>query len=346
MEALGPGEKLDSLRLVYLGGDRVGWSDYGIFLKGCRPEARFAVHLSSTECATAFLQWFVKDEPRAPGVPLPVGLPLPERAVALLDERGQPVADGEVGEFAVTSRYVALGYWREPELSAQAFLPNPGDLASRTFRTGDLAGGGRTDCMQFAGRKDDQIKLHGYRIEPGGIENALREIAVIGDAAIVIRRDAWGRPRSMIAYVELRPGFFGIRPRHVLAMAGRSLAPFMMPALVFILPELPRMPNLKLDRARLAEIDAARRTANSGGNEISAVTLQLIKTFERVTGMDGATPDDNLWSLGGNSLQAAELALELERQLTFDQAGIVPRYRKYSRSGPEHRPEAPATGRV
>src|SRR5690606_9632030 len=116
---------LDSLRLVYLGGDRVSWSDYDAFRRICRPDSSFGVHLGSTECSTVYLQWLVDERKRDEGPLLPVGVPLPEREVRLVDADGAPVADGEVGEFAVTSRYVAQGYWREPELTARAFSVDP-----------------------------------------------------------------------------------------------------------------------------------------------------------------------------------------------------------------------------
>src|SRR5581483_7192358 len=179
---LSASEKLDSLRLVYLGGDRVTWGDFDAFRRACRPDAAFGVHLGSTECSTVYLQWLVDGRLRGTGGPLPIGRPLPDRVVSLVNEAGVPVEPGEAGEFAVTSRFVALGYWREPELTARAFDVDAGDPGVRTYRTGDRGRQRPDGLYEFIGRKDAQIKLHGHRIEPGEVEAALRAVPPVRDA--------------------------------------------------------------------------------------------------------------------------------------------------------------------
>ena len=309
---LAAGERLDSLRLVYLGGDRVAWGDFDAFRRACRPDAVFGVHLSSTECSTVYLQWLIDERRRSFGGRLPIGRPLADRTVSLVDEGGSPVEPGEVGEFAVTSRYVALGYWREPELSARAFTVDPGNPAVRTYRTGDLGRRRPDGLYEFIGRKDAQIKLHGHRIEPGEVEAALRSAPPVRDAAVVVRRNSEGVPRSLVGYVELRPGTKGVLPRHLLAMAAQALPAAMVPAVIVISAELPRLANLKIDRARLAEIDAAR--AGAPTEDADRFVRGIVQLFEQVLNLSGATPDDSVATLGGNSLHKVEIALELERR--------------------------------
>jgi amino acid adenylation domain-containing protein len=313
-ESLGEGEKLDTLRLVYLGGDRVGWNDFDLFRRTCSPLARFGTHLGSTECSTVYLHWLVSDELRDPGRPLPVGRPLPGRQVRLLDRDGRDVDDGEVGEFVVTSRFLARGYWRDAELTASSFAIDPSDPMIRTFRSGDLGRRRPDGLFEFVGRKDAQIKLSGFRVEPGEIEGALRACSGVRDAAIVVRRNSAGIARSAVGYVELSKGVEGLQPRHIVAMVAQVLPRHMVPASVFIEAELPRLVNLKLDRGRLAALDLQRAQANATDHAGDLWTLEVIRVFETALGISGASTDDNLSSLGADSLQAVTVLAALERR--------------------------------
>ena len=289
VEALGEDERLDSLRLVVLGGDRVDWSDFDMFKRGCPAGAHFGVHLGATECSTIYLQWYVDERMRATSLRLPVGRPVPDRKTMLLDEAGRPVADGEIGEFAVSSRYLALGYWQAPELAAR-FAADSADPQARVFRTGDLGRRRPDGLFEYAGRKDDQIKLHGHRIEPGEIESALKGCAGVRDAAIVIRRSKAGVPRSLVGYVELRPGVKRLPPRHLMALLAQRIPRRMMPSSLLVLDELPRLPSLKIDRARLAQMDFDRvgQAVNAPDNATVGDAPELLQSAKS-TG--GAAPD-------------------------------------------------------
>jgi acyl carrier protein len=231
----------------------------------------------------------------------------------LADEDGNPVAGNEIGEVVVASRYIGLGYWNAPELTRQAFAIDPADPATRIFRTGDLGRWGSDGLLEYIGRKDEQIKLHGRRIHPAEIENTLIAFPDVAEAAIVVRRDARGMARSLAAYVILRPQAQGLLPRHLAAMLQQRLPLYLVPWPIFIVIDFPRLPNLKIDRSRLAEADANRggRVAGEMENPIMAAVAEV---FEQVIGVGGATADDNLASLGGDSLQAVDIAAELERR--------------------------------
>jgi amino acid adenylation domain-containing protein len=310
VETLGAGERFDDLRLVYLGGDRVGWGDYDLFRKTCPSDAEFGTHLGSTECAT--LHWIVDPARRSDGVLLPLGRPLPDRDVRLVDDQGAPVADGETGELVVSSRFIALGYWNDPDLTARAFTTDLADPTVRSFRTGDLARRRKDGLYEFVGRKDQQVKINGFRVEPGEVEGVLKSFAGVRDAAIVVRRTNAGIARALIAYVELGTGVAGLKARHLLALSKQALPRFMVPASIFIEPKLPRLPGMKIDRGRLAEIDEQRAKAKPDHAE-SPTIARLIRIFETEIGTSGATADDNVFSLGGDSLQAVRIVAELER---------------------------------
>jgi len=310
-EVLGPQQRLDSVRVVGLGSQRVDWSDFDVFRRHFSPEAFLIIGMGATECGGNFCHWFVDERLRTASGRLPIGRVLPDARVTIADEDGRTVVDGEIGEFVVASRYVALGYWHEPDLTAQAFAVDPGDPEIRAFKTGD-SGRIRPDgLLEFIGRNDQQIKLRGHRIEIGEIEFALAGCAGVADAAVVVRRNEAGQPRSLAAYVESDPGIRELLPRDLLYKLMKRLPRYMIPATFHLIDELPRLPNLKIDRIRLAQIEAAR-AAKMVDPIHDPLIAEVARIFESVLGTTGATPEDNVSSLGGDSLQAVRVALELE----------------------------------
>jgi amino acid adenylation domain-containing protein len=320
-ETLPAGQRLDSVRIVRLIGDRSEWSDYDLFRRIVPEDARLGIAIGSTESSSTYASWFVDETTRGGGERLPVGTPMPGLDLVLADEAGEPVPDGEVGEAVVASRFLALGYWREPELTAKAFRTDPADPAVRIFPTGDLCRRRLDGLIEFVGRKDQMLKLRAHRIEPAEVEAGIRACAGVSDAAIVVRRAANGRARALAAYAELESGVSGLLPRHVMAMASRNLPRYMLPAVIY-LGALPRLPNFKLDRPSLDRIDAAR-ASDVSARAADPLLDKVASAFEAVVGYSGATPEDDLLSLGGDSLQAVTLILELEQRLGFPLPGAV-----------------------
>jgi amino acid adenylation domain-containing protein len=311
VEGLGPDQRLESVRVVSLVAQRIDWSDFDVIRRHFSPKAFLILSFGATETGGNLCHWFVDERLRATSPRLPVGRILPDVRVTIADEDGRPVADGDIGEFIVASRYVALGYWREPDLTARAFAVDPADPKTRIFKTGDMGRMRPDGLLEFIGRRDQQIKLRGHRIEIGEIEAALGRCPGVEDAAIVVRRDDAGLPRSLVAYVEPSPGVQGLLPRDLLSMLMQRLPRYMVPATLRVVDELPRLPNLKVDRVQLARIDAAR--AAQMVNPIDDLVIaEVASIFEAVLGTTGATPDDNVASLGGDSLQAVKVAVELE----------------------------------
>jgi fengycin family lipopeptide synthetase E len=304
------GERLDSVRIVKLSTDRSTWSDVDEFRRVCPAEAFLYVSLASSEC-TIHLHWFVDESVRATSAQLPVGRAIADRNVTLIDDDGNPVADGEVGEVVVASRYIASGYWNAAELTRQAFTIDPADPRIRIFRTGDMGRWRHDGLFEWVGRKDEQIKLRGHRIHPAEIENAFLAFPEVADAAVVVRGDANGLPRSLAAYVMLRSNVQGLLPRHFAAMLQQRLPHYLVPWPIFMIGDFPRLPSLKIDRAALSQLDASRMGQGSNAIE-DAIVVEVARVFEQVLEVTGATADDNLASLGGDSLQAIDIASELE----------------------------------
>ncbi len=304
VEALEPDQKLEDVRLVALGGERVDWGVMDVFNRGCRSDAKLFVHMGATEAWALHSQWFVDEALRAGSPQLPVGRSLPGRTVTLLDDEGRPVPDGEAGEVMVSGRGLSLGYWREPELTARAFRAEP-----PSYRTGDLAIQRPDGLRVFAGRKDDQIKLHGYRVEPGEVEARLRGCPGVRDAAIVVRRSPAGIPLGLAGYVELQPDAGEMHSRHLMTLLAQRVPAHMIPASITILDALPWLPNFKVDRQALHALDA--KAVERSVAPADPLTVAVAAIYERVLGVVGATGEDNLLSLGGDSLNATEIALAL-----------------------------------
>jgi acyl carrier protein len=232
--------------------------------------------------------------------------------VTIVDDDGNPVADGEVGEIVVASPYLALGYWHDGVLTTGAFTIDPADPKSRVFKTGDMGRMRPDGLLEFAGRNDQQIKIRGHRIEIVEIEFVLGEFAGVKEAAVVVRRNEAGLPQSLAAYVEASPGG-ELRPRDLRSMLLKRLPRYMIPATINMVDQLPRLPNLKVDRTRLAQMDATR-IAQMLVPIDDPLIAELVKIFESILGNVRAMPEDNISSLGGDSLQAIKVALELERR--------------------------------
>ncbi len=320
--ALEPGEMLERLRFVCLSGDRCDWTDYDAFLGATAPGAEFAISAASTEAPGGYARWIVDPSTRTPEGRLPIGYPI--RGVDLWVEHaeGQPAPDGEAGELVMSTPYLARGYWRDAEATAARFHPDPDNPLASVFRTGDVGLRRPDGLFELVGRKDRQIKLRGHRIEPAETEGVLRGFAGVADAAAVVRQDAAGANRALVAYVELKPGFQALKPRHLMAKSAQALPRHLAPSVIFIIPALPRLMNFKVDRTALARLDGTRGQG-AGGRADDPVLDRVAQTFETVVPGAHATPEDNLLSLGGDSLQAVELALELERAFGVKIPGAV-----------------------
>ncbi|MGH8772795.1 MAG: AMP-binding enzyme, partial [Burkholderiales bacterium] len=134
---------------------------------------------------------------------VPTGYAIEDKEVLLLDEDRRPVAQGEVGEIAVRSAYLAIGYWNKPELTEAVFLPDPDGGNRRIYLTGDLGKMLPDGCLMHQGRKDFQVKIRGFRVEIGEIERNLREHPDVAEAAVVAADDPQGE-KTLVAYIVAR----------------------------------------------------------------------------------------------------------------------------------------------
>jgi len=188
--------ELDAVRVVVLGGEEVHGSDFDLFRQQFTPPAVFVNGLGPSESTTA-AQFFADHDTRLPGGVVPIGRPVAETELLLVNEQGQPT--GLTGELAIRSRHVALGYLGQPQLTAERFSePDAGGW--RTYRTGDRARRLPDGQLVFLGRLDDQVKLRGVRIEPAEIETAMVALPEVKAAAVVLHQDSYTGATQLAAY--------------------------------------------------------------------------------------------------------------------------------------------------
>lgn len=247
---------------------------------------------------------------------VPVGYPLPDKAVSLLDEAGQPVGVGQVGEIVVRSRYLSIGYWRRPALTNQAFSTAP-DQEQYLYHTGDLGRMSADGCLEFIGRKDDQVKIRGYRVEPGAIVAALHCLPTIRAAAVSVDETSAGEKR-LIAYLvsSCKPAPTISEMRSALATL---LPDYMMPATFIILEQLPLTTNGKLDYKRLPK-PSGERPALDNVYRAPRTTFEerLATLWSEILGVQPIGIDDNFLDLGGHSLAATRIIAQILTQFRVD----------------------------
>ncbi|MEV7603795.1 amino acid adenylation domain-containing protein, partial [Kitasatospora sp. NPDC089797] len=253
------------------------------------------------------------------GSTVPIGRPLDNMRVQVLDAGLRQVPVGVPGEVFIAGAGLARGYLGRPGATAERFLPDPfGGPGARMYRTGDLgrwrrdrAGEGR---LEFLGRTDDQIKLRGFRIEPAEIEAHFTARPDIAQAAVLLREDRPG-DRRLVAYLVPAAGRTAPDPADLRASAAAHLPPYLVPSAVVLLDTLPLTPNGKLDRRALPAPSTA--TAPARGPRTPREQA-LLDVFGAVLGTETAGIDDNFFDLGGHSLLAMRLVAAVRSELNAE----------------------------
>lgn len=248
---------------------------------------------------------------------VPIGRPVWNTQVRVLDDRLDPCPVGLVGELYLSGAQLADGYLARPALTATRFVADPyGPPGSRMYRTGDRVRWTPAGELVFLGRADDQVKLRGQRIEPGEVEAALLADGTVGSACVVIREDTPGDQRLVGYVTPARPHDAGaVDPQALLAGLGDVLPGHLIPAVVVVLDELPLSRNGKLDRPALPPPPVGVRRSREPRTAVEGFLVQL---FAEVVGVPGAGVEDNFFQLGGHSMLAVQLARRIRAELAVD----------------------------
>ena len=247
---------------------------------------------------------------------VPIGVPMDGASALIVDEKGRPCPRGAVGEIWIRTPYRSLGYFNRPELTTEAFIPNPfgSDPNDLIYKTGDLARTLTSGAFELVGRKDHQVKIRGERVELGAIEAALRRHPAVVDAVVVDREDAGGI-KYLSAYVVLQ----GDAPAADLrALLAKDLSPAMVPSSFTTLERLPRLLNGKVDRRALPADDAVPQSAAVYEPPRNEVESSVAALFAEVLARPRIGIRENFFELGGHSLLATQLVSRIRKAFKVD----------------------------
>ena len=244
---------------------------------------------------------------------VPIGRPIANTQIYLLDSEQRWVPPGEVGEVYIGGDGLARGYWNRLQLTAEAFVESPfsADPSARLYRTGDLARLLPDGNLEFVGRLDRQIKIHGYRVELGEIETMLQRRPSVAQNVVACRETPDGS-RRVVAYVVLRPGMEA-GGDELRAWLQQRLPDYMVPTVVARLSSLPLTPNGKLDRKALPEPE--RFASRTLAPPRSPMEEQIADIWRAVLRTDEVGCEENFFDLGGDSLLLIEAHAKLQKRL-------------------------------
>jgi acyl carrier protein len=258
-------------------------------------------------------QFFLGKNTELPGGILPIGYPVEDMELLIVDEKGTALPFHQRGEIAVRSKFLASGYWKNDALSSTAFIPDHSDPTMRMYRTGDMGRMSEDGCVAYLGRKDFQLKIRGNRVDPAEVESHLIKLPEVKDAVVATKISSRG-DGQLAAYIipHGRP-----YPTHsyLRRRLGESLPEYMIPTRFILMESFPLNANLKVDRKALPDpehvnrISSVRYQAPANSTEVS-----LVKIWESIFKVSPIGINDNFFDLGGDSLYAAEIYTQVGKQ--------------------------------
>ena len=270
------------------------------------PGTRLINGYGPTECTTFATTFSIPENLDASARSIPIGRPIADTTLYVLNARGEQVPAGVVGELFIGGQGVARGYLKRPELTAARFIPNRfGSESSHLYRTGDLVRWLPEGVIEFVGRADTQVKIRGFRIEIGEIEAALQNLSGVRSAAVLAREDQPGQKR-IVAYFVAEDD--AVTARSLRAQLAQSLPEYMVPVAYLRLDGLPVTTNGKLDRRALPAPGRRRpELADQYVPPVGELEQTLCALFSDVLEIDQVGRLDHFFDLGGHSLLAVRL---------------------------------------
>lgn len=302
----------ETVRLVYLAGDRIFTSDYDLYKQYFSEKSRLYIGIGSTENATIYRQWFLDHSQIIEGELMPVGYAVEDRVMQLIDENGRQVDEneiGEIGEIEVSSSYMSLGYWNNEQLTNQSFVFKENGI--RTFRTGDIGKINKKGLLEFLGRKDKQIKINGHRIELDEITAKFLAITGVENVSLLVREIE--HSNYMIAYVQSK------RSENELRSELSAMIPsFMMPSEFHFLDEIPLLPNYKIDTQKIKQLDVEIVQKKSKSSKEVSVEERFKSLWVTYTTLEDFLGNTKWSDTAANSVDAVNFLVDLEKTFQIE----------------------------
>ncbi|MCU0072389.1 amino acid adenylation domain-containing protein [Pseudomonas koreensis] len=277
-------------------------------VRECLPQVRLHNVYGPTEATVDSTFWTLEPSMPVPESSLPIGRPINNTRLYVLDAAGQPVPMGVIGQLFIGGAGVARGYLGLPELMAERFIPSPFVAGDRLYATGDLVRYCADGQLEFIGRNDFQVKLRGLRLEPGEIEAQLLSHPALREAVVLVREE------RLVAYFTWhaqagQPGIEALR-EHLLA----RVPDYMVPSAFVALDSLPLSPNGKVDRRALPEADPAAASHREYEAPVGEMEILLARLWCELLKAERVGRHDHFFELGGHSLLAVSLIGRLQQE--------------------------------
>ena len=316
MDTLAGKRVFPKVRVLRLSSQTVLKSDVGLYKNHFSADCVFVSGLSATEVGKIRIYLADKDTEIGTST-VPVGYPVDDKDVRVVDDDGNDVGFNQVGEIEVRSPYLSVGYWGNPKLTQETFRPDPRGGDQRIYRTGDMGRMSPDGCLEHLGRKDFQVKIRGYRVEVGEVEAALLELASIKEAVVLAQDNSAGE-KQLVAYLvsakEPAPAISEVR-----SFLMGKLPDHMVPPHYVFLDALPQLPGGKLDRRALPAPDQGRPQLDTPFvAPRTSMEEVLADIWAEVLAIDRVGIHDDFLDLGGDSLMAAAMMVHIEETVGKD----------------------------
>ena len=315
-ETLTGKENFTDLRLLRLMSETAYTTDVEIYKKHFPPNCILLNALHSSE--TGPLRFYFMNHNTMIGQgEVPVGYPVQDKEILLLDDKGREVGFNEVGEIVVRSRYLSSGYWRRPELTDAKFKPDPEGGDKRLYFTGDLGLLLPDGCLIHKGRKDFRVKIRGYGVEIAEVEKALLAHPAIRETIVVARQNELGESHLAAYCTSSRqpsPSVSEIRE-----FLSKKLPNYMIPAAFLFLDSMPLTPNGKINRRALPDPGNSRPVLETAFvPSRTPVEKELAQIWAEVLSIDKIGIHDSFFDLGGHSLAATRVVSQIIKRFQFE----------------------------
>jgi amino acid adenylation domain-containing protein len=299
--------RFPSVRVIVLGGEPVTSQDVAHFRGHYSRRCVLVNTLGMTETGIIARQ-MIDAHSEIGGHSVAAGYPIGDKWIELVDEAGQPVPDGQIGEILVKSRYLSPGYWGQAALSEERYSPDPALEGVRIFRTGDLGRLREDGSLEHLGRKDSQIKIRGFRVDVAEVEAVIHQHGGVKNAAVIAREVRQGLgEKQLVAYVEAGTKSPPTRTE-LREYLSSQLPEYMVPSLIVFLDSLPLTPTGKVNKRELPSPEEVGQTRARVYVPPRSLTEELlVNIWSDILGIEELSVHDRFLELGGDSLHAARI---------------------------------------